>query len=163
VEAVRLMTLKDHPRQWILAIDASNDVTGSWSAVGDALSVIRADLGIELQRVPDPDEPMSNAAHKIKCTKLPTAPAVQRATFARRYRDPEQRLDVLVVKAILPTELDELPETVRSFALTHDDFPRSATTRQDFGDLEFEAYRAFGEYATRQALEIWNKDAGSKV
>ena len=65
---------------------------------------------------------------------------------------------MIVVKAVLPARAwstADLPDSVVAFAATHVDFPRSATTRQDFGDLEFEAYRMLGEWATAQALRDW--------
>ena len=46
----------------------------------------------------------------------------------------------------------ELPPNVRSFQLVDKEFPRSATLRQKFGDLEFEAYRSLGYAATHSAL-----------
>ncbi|MBK7623832.1 MAG: hypothetical protein IPJ14_14500 [Kineosporiaceae bacterium] len=49
VEAVRLLQRPDGTTSgFVLAADASNDMSGSWSAVGDALSVLRSDLGVEL-------------------------------------------------------------------------------------------------------------------
>ncbi|MEO7059563.1 MAG: hypothetical protein ABI083_07590 [Lapillicoccus sp.] len=65
---------------------------------------------------------------------------------------------MLVVKAVRPADVPTsvLPDSVRAFALTHPDLPRAATTRQDFGDLEFEAYRMLGQVYTEKAIaEFW--------
>ena len=130
----------------ILALDASNDPPGAWSAVGDAIGVIRADLDIDLVQVP-----LNNPGNGVAEVRLP---------WARRYQGSD--LDVLVVKAVRPptdgdAEVDwfaMLPPNVRSFLLTHQDFPRSSTARQRFGDLEFEAYRGFGYATTVKALQV---------
>ena len=123
----------------VLVLDASNDPVDTWSAVGDAISVVRADLNIDLRRVAYDDQP----------------------PWMRRYEG--GGLDVVVVKAVragpLPEEdADEtdwwsvLPPNVQSFGLVNADFPRSSTLRQKFGDLEFEAYRGLGYASTRTAL-----------
>ena len=123
----------------IVILDASNDVSGSWSAVADAVSVVRADLGVDLIRfeLPVPEPP-----------------------WMRIYRSAE--LEVTIVKAVRVggTEdrdadrwLEKLPDDVKAFQLTHSDFPRASTARQQFGDLEFEAYRALGYAMTQSSLE----------
>lgn len=114
----------------ILVLDASNDPVGTWSAVGDAIAVVRADLNIDLRRDSAPAQP----------------------PWMRRYKG--GGLDVVVVKAVRtgpPTEdpdrarwWEMLPPNVQSFSLVNADFPRASTARQRFGDLEFEAYRGLG-------------------
>ena len=130
----------------IVVLDASNDPPETWSAVGDAIAVIRADLDIDLQRRPVVPEDVD----------APPPP------WARRYVG--GGLEVLVVKAVRVSApapdaaagtvdwTAPLPPNVQSFQLTHKDFPRASTARQKFGDLEFEAYRGLGYAATRAAL-----------
>ncbi|WP_372729829.1 hypothetical protein [Nocardioides sp.] len=123
----------------VLVLDASNDPVDTWSAVGDAVGVVRADLDIDLRREWVEAEP----------------------PWMRRYSG--AGLDVVVVKAVRtePPDADsndrdwsaELPPNVRSFQLVTKDFPRSSTARQKFGDLEFEAYRALGYAATVSSVE----------
>ena len=122
----------------VLVLDASNDPVDSWSAVGDAIGVVRADLNIDLRRVSDPLEP----------------------PWTRRFQG--GGLDVVVVKAVrtMPPPAGAtgtdwwavLPPNVQSFSLVNADFPRSSTLRQKFGDLEFEAYRGLGYACTRTAM-----------
>lgn len=122
----------------VLVLDASNDPVDTWSAVGDAIGVVRADLNIDLRRVSYSGQP----------------------PWMRRYEG--AGLDVVVVKALrtaphAPDSPDtdwwsRLPPNVQSFSLVNADFPRSSTLRQKFGDLEFEAYRGLGYAATRAAL-----------
>jgi hypothetical protein len=135
VECVRhCLTVRRTGR--VLVLDASNDPVDTWSAVGDAISVVRADLDVDLRRDPVADEP----------------------PWMRTYQG--GGLEVLVVKAVRTGPpaaggrdwLAELPPNVVSFQLVHQDFPRASTARQRFGDLEFEAYRAFGYAATRCAM-----------
>jgi hypothetical protein len=67
-------------------------------------------------------------------------------------------IEVMVVKAVRPLPAaPEIPESVRAFAARTPEFPRASTTRQDFGDVEFEAYRALGEYYTRLAWDRWQE------
>ncbi|KQU67572.1 hypothetical protein [Phycicoccus sp. Root101] len=125
----------------ILIFDASNDPPQSWSAVGDAIAVVRADLDIDLQRQMIEDEP----------------------PWLRCYRDP-RGLEVVVVKSVRveppaagATGVDwnaALPPNVQSFQINNKDFPRAPTARQKFGDLEFEAYRGLGYAATVTSLRM---------
>ena len=146
VEAVR-HTLTQGAGGRVLCLDASNDAPRSWQAVGDAVSVVRADLDVSLVRVHDKALP----------------------PWARLYRaEPDdaahQRLEVLVVKAVRvdeppadkvpdPDWWSALPSDVQAFQTVHSDFPRASTVRQEFGDLEFEAYRQLGYVSTAIALE----------
>jgi hypothetical protein len=136
VECVRSGVLRGRGGR-VLVLDASNDVAGSWQAVGDAISVIRADLGVSLQQRKDSHAP----------------------PWMRRYADAAGHFDVLVVKAVRVDPAEDgkdwnadLPPDVAAFQATHRDFPRASTIRQKFGDLEFEAYRQLGSTATTIAL-----------
>ncbi len=131
----------------VVVLDASNDPPQTWSAVGDAIAVIRADLNVDLQRRPLP---------AAASTTGPAGPP-----WARLYRS--GALEVLVVKAVrveppaadagaAPDWTAPLPPNVSSFQLVNKDFPRASTARQKFGDLEFEAYRGLGYAATHAAL-----------
>jgi hypothetical protein len=158
----------------VLVLDASNDRLGTWEAVGDALAVLRADLGLWLE--PEPENCKSVQRKPLPATQpeppsgrpsppptRPTGRLWRRALedrsepdYARVYRGGDD-LTVVVVKAVRPTDIatSELPDSVKSFALAHEDFPRASTSRQDFGDLEFEAYRTLGEWCTGKALPLF--------
>jgi hypothetical protein len=140
VEAVRRLPHK------VLAMSASNDPPGSWQDVGAAVSVIRADLGIDL-RVMDRD---------------------RQDTWMRLKADAPYDIDVLVVRAAMtklewltaddpkeepnPADEPQMPIDSRSFATRDPNFPRASTGRQDFGDLEFESYRRLGQFLVHRAL-----------
>jgi hypothetical protein len=146
-------------------LDASNDELGTWQAVGDALAVLRADLGLSLEPKrgasksagPEPELPprAAPAGGRRRYGRHAATPPTN-PDYARVYTDGAD-LTVVVVKAVRPPDVEasQLPDSVKAFAQTHQDFPRAATTRQDFGDLEFEAYRALGEWCTAQALELF--------
>lgn len=150
VEAVRFC-VEDRTGGRILVLDASNDPPGAWSAVGDAISVVRADLGIDLRRVDLGAQPPWMRVYQgsglevvvVKAVRVelpgttPSAPGAAEGT-AEGTADWSQCL----------------PPDVVSFQLTHKDFPRSSTGRQKFGDLEFEAYRSFGYAITAASLDI---------
>ncbi|MFL6100074.1 MAG: hypothetical protein ACJ71T_08995 [Actinomycetales bacterium] len=143
VEAVR--RLPDR----VLAMSASNDAPGSWQDVGAAVSVLRADLDIDL-RVVGRDE--QDTWMRLKAVRP----------------DGNGEIDVLVVRASLTTAdwplagvkangsyppVDQrMPIDIRSFATRDATFPRTSTGRQDFGDLEFESYRRLGQYLVDRAL-----------
>jgi hypothetical protein len=132
-------------RGQIVVLDASNDPPGAWSAVGDALNVIRADLGIDLVRKFTAGEP----------------PWLRQFVELADGRPGDETFRVIVVKAVRVEPVSDdssadwhrrLPEPVKSTQLLRPDFPRSSTARQRFGDLEFEAYRAYGFAAVSEAL-----------
>jgi hypothetical protein len=148
VEAVR--RLPDR----VLALSASNDAPGSWQDVGAAVSVLRADLDIDLQVIA---RDRQDTWMRLRGAKPPG-------------HDGIGTIDVLIVKASLTTQdwplddkdpvvprilppIDErMPIDVRSFATRDASFPRTSTGRQDFGDLEFESYRRLGQYLVDRAL-----------
>ena len=168
VESVRIALgeVSTLPGGWrqVLALDASNDKEGTWAAVGDALGVIRADLGVRLERQDGQQwtfgTPQSGSAQRVVRTALgrrrTETDERSEPDFARLYVDEARRIKVLVVKAVRPVDLDHarLPDSVRAFAMATADFPRASTGRQDFSDLEFEAYRELGEWCTLQAIRV---------
>lgn len=153
VECVRHAARRTPPgeplRGQVVVLDASNDPPGTWADVGDALNVIRADLGIDLVRKFTEGEP----------------PWVRQFVERRPgVADGAETFHAIVVKAVRvepPTGAPsaghkdwyrDLPEPVKSTQFLRPDFPRASTARQRFGDLEFEAYRAYGYAAVSEAL-----------
>lgn len=133
-------------RGQVVILDASNDPPGAWSAVGDALNVIRADLGVDLIRKFTAGEP----------------PWLRQfVELSPDGRPGTETFRVIVVKAVRvePSAAASgtdwhrrLPEPVKSTQFLRPDFPRSSTAKQRFGDLEFEAYRAYGFAAVSEGL-----------
>lgn len=156
VECVRHAAQRTPPgkplRGRVVILDASNDPPGAWSAIGDALNVVRADLGIDLVRKFTPGEP-----------------PWLRQFVQRAGATGQETFQVIVIKAVrveagtVEGDIDwhrRLPEPVKSTQLLRPDFPRSSTARQRFGDLEFEAYRAFGYAAVSEALRFLDGQDG---
>jgi hypothetical protein len=173
VEAVR-HCVRLGTRSRVLILDASNDTDGTWQAVGDAVAVIRADLCLDLQRHGDDGHPpwmRLYAAHDeageslvevlvVKAVRVekPVAGEVDRETrLAVKIREHDVDVERVDVESGSTTDWwAKLPPDVQSFQARHADFPRAPTGRQRFGDLEFEAYRAFGFAAVTEAFRILN-------
>lgn len=135
-----------HLRGQIVVLDASNDPPGAWSAIGDALNVIRADLGVDLVRKFTPGEPpwMRQFVH-LSPGDTPGQESFRLIVVKAVRVDPE-------TDAVSAQWHRQLPEAVKSTQLLRPEFPRASTVRQRFGDLEFEAYRAYGYAAVSEAL-----------
>jgi uncharacterized membrane protein (DUF485 family) len=152
VEAVRHVVRGGRAGR-VVILDASNDADGSWQAVGDAVAVVRADLDLDLRRQPVAECPPWMRLYSAFTGATPL-------------------VEVLVVKAVRVEPLEkkdgvdagrdwwaELPPDVQSFQARHADFPRASTSRQKFGDLEFEAYRALGFSTVVEAVKLLGWDA----
>ncbi len=161
-------------------VDASNDAADTWSAVGDAIGVVRADLGLHLRcvlggrrRCGATASPRLSSGHRGPPRKA--VPRHHRAApdppnethpYMRVYEGDtgDGLVEVLVVKAVKPDPgAGRLPESVRSFAARTPKFPRASITRQDFGDVEFDAYRALGEHYMGLAWEQWQQHRGAST
>jgi hypothetical protein len=170
VEAVRHCVIEAKAGR-VVVLDASNDASGSWQAVGDAVAVIRADLDLDLVQQDSSGHPpwmrlyvaRDNAGQPlievlvVKAVRVgesddgdaPTKPV----TRLIRKGDPPQ---AGVADAAATDWWARLPPDVQSFHRRHRDFPRASTGRQKFGDLEFEAYRALGFATVTDALRVLN-------
>jgi hypothetical protein len=157
----------------LLVLSASNDPAGTWQDVGAAVSVIRADLGIDFAVTGrDYQDSWMRLSGKWRTPAVGSTPAS------------EHDIDVLVVRATLidaqklvaegssdseppppppPPSSSEawqkwydlrnpVPVDVQSFSTKDKTFPRTSTGRQDFGDLEFESYRRLGQFLVERAL-----------
>jgi hypothetical protein len=147
VEAVRR-----GPRR-VLVFDAGNDPAGSWQALGDAVSVIRADLGVDLVRL---REDPSGTWVLLRSVERDGDAEGSGAGAASGRGGRGGQVTVLVVKAAIPTQdadVEQLPADVQAFRSRDRSFPRASTGRQDFGDLELEAYRSLGQHLTERALK----------
>ncbi len=169
VEAVRLHRTEQGFHGRIVVVDASNHSEGTWSAVGDAMGVVRMEFGVDLRcmhgtvaQAPAPsdgaapagDGPVDAVARRVWRRSTATPPGPYMRVY--EHADGGCLLEVLVVKAVRPAMSSEVPESVRAFAAPQAEFPRASTSPQDFGDIEFEAYRTLGEHSTLAALDEWD-------
>ena len=84
----------------ILVLDASNDPVDTWSAVGDAISVVRADLNIDLRRVAYADQHFGEKGRV-------SAPGwrTDRGRIYVKYGEPEEQLDRVQAGRAVPYQV----------------------------------------------------------
>jgi hypothetical protein len=121
----------------IYVLDASNDSENSFRALGEAVATARIDLDCEV--VIDPTPMSTNLDH--------LAPAAwQSGTIT--YADGSPGV-LHVVKAVRTSALSL---DTQVYAGLHPEFPRTSTSDQFYGELDFEAYRQLGFQATQGLL-----------
>ena len=132
----------------IVVLDASGDQANTWSTLGGAITLARADAGVEIEL--DPTTMTSGGQHLAPGQVVrPWA----HGTFTRPG-----------VTAGLPEEGEiwvcklgwwaGAPWDVRAYAKSHSTFPCDPTLEQLYDAVEFEAYRELGASAVRAATEL---------
>ncbi len=140
----------------IMACDSGAD--GAYSC-GDLMSVIekcRTDFGVDIKISVSDIKPQSGQCVSVK-----------NYTIGDIYYgpDPEDRGMLIYLKASLPMDDVKAPLAarlaagVRSYAEVHPDFPHQSTADQWFNEVQFESYRALGEYIATAAVP----DIGAKI
>lgn len=123
----------------IVLSDAGCDASMTFEDLGNAAKKISIDLNVRI--VFD--------SLNIGPRTAPTGVASAVATIIYPEPDaPDGRL--LYLK---PVYLGEEPASVRSYALDNPSFPHEPTTDQLFGEAQFEAYRALGEYIVQSVVD----------
>jgi hypothetical protein len=125
----------------VFCFDAAGDNPGEYGTLGQAIALVRAELGFDIELDPLVMRP-ADVAHK------PVIAPVGHA-FGTLSKDGETFGRIMYVKAALT---EGVPWDVRAYAESHPDFPNQPTFDQLFEDDQFEAYRALGYYQTMQAL-----------
>jgi hypothetical protein len=130
----------------IYCIDASGDQEETFFTIGQAVSMARSELGVEItvrpdDMRPDPDDPgaYSKADHVIgtlKFTRVPEGGAPVRGRIA-------------FIKAQVTRDA---PWDVRAYKEKDPEFPNHSLLEQMFADQTFEAYRALGHHAATGAV-----------
>jgi len=121
----------------IYVLDASNDDENTFTSLGEAIATARMDLDCVVA-----------VDWKPMCKPAEGRAAVAHARGTITYSDGASGV-LLVVKALLPSELTLDSEV---YAARHQDYPRTSTGEQRYGEFDLEAYRALGEQATRAML-----------
>jgi hypothetical protein len=130
----------------IYCFDASND---NFDALGDAVSLARSELGVEVvldraDLVPDRDSGMAQEDCVFGTITYPGAAApAARLYYAR------------------PVMTAGAPADVVSYHTADPHFPHDPTTDQLYTDQRFEAYRALGASAGRHALALSKANLGT--
>jgi hypothetical protein len=131
--------LRRHPRRVIL-LDGSGDDEDKFPVVGDAMSTVRMDHGIEVQF--DPRRLMRGR------NSHPTTSHIH--AIATDARDPEWKCDITYIKCVLP---EGLPWDLEAYRLRNPDFPATTQRFEMFNEFDFEAYRKLGECLVDRAIE----------
>jgi len=120
--------------RFIVLSDAGCDPEIAFEDLGNAVRKISIDLGVTI----DFD------ALKIPPRKTPPVPGGYVATARIAYPEPGAPIGHLLY--IKPSYRGNEPASVRAYAEANPKFPHEPTTDQMFGESQFEAYRALGEY-----------------
>ena len=141
--------LRDRPKR-LFVLDASADPPDSLDALGDAIVTARMDLGLVIR--PASNSPVDRVRQTFHPrTKEPLQPErgwlhLQVATVEA----PETVVcDIWFVKNVLTREPNLELET---YWRENPEFPITSTTRQSYGEYDFEAYRLLGYTNTTAML-----------
>lgn len=122
----------------VFVFDASGDRTTSWSTLGQAIALARAELDIEIEI--EPTDMVKDG--------LVVQPFVD-GTFRRAGKPGPGRKIWFCKLGVWPTA----PWDVRAYSARHPSFPTDSTLQQLYDGEEFEAYRALGFAATTAMLD----------
>jgi hypothetical protein len=125
----------------LVVIDAAGDGPGWFTTLGQAVSLARSELGVEIDIDPTGLRP-DPVTHRC---------AAPYAAGEFRYpgQDGGRPHQLLYLKLAVP---DGAPWDVVSYQDAHPAFPTDSTLQQLYDDQEFEAYRALGYHCASQAL-----------
>ncbi|MDQ6651016.1 MAG: hypothetical protein M3Z02_12995 [Actinomycetota bacterium] len=137
----------------IYAFDASGDPVGRWSSIGQAIALAREDLGVEVRVNPE--------AMKALDDQYVETPYVDGEVWyppvdTSRPADAKLWITKLGVGSTAPWD-------VRSYARRFGTFPTDSTFHQVYGDEQFEAYRALGEWSANQMLDAAQTRQGAQT
>lgn len=120
----------------IYCFDASND---QFDALGDAVSLARSELGVEIVISAAAMKPGADGVAKDDCVTAAV-------TYPRADAPPAQ---LYYTRAVMTSDL---PADVVSYHARDPRFPHDPTSDQLYADERFEAYRALGANAATHAL-----------
>jgi hypothetical protein len=115
--------------------------------LGDAISLARSELQVEIDIDPDDLEPDAKTGIAKDCVKV-----------GEIHYPTGETGNLVYVRSVL-TEDAAVPHDVWSYHELDTEFPHNSTGDhgdQLYTDQRFEAYRALGTAAAKRALELWN-------
>jgi hypothetical protein len=167
---------RSDPRR-IYVLDASGDTDHSYRALGQAIALARANLGVEIQINPLDMELVTVPASATGALPSPAASAILSQPELRQpgLRQPYaigefrytsgpragQRGTISMIKLGVWAG-DDLPWDVRAYYGAQPTFPRSSTLQQLYDDLDFEAYRELGAASMRALLRSRQQTAAAR-
>jgi predicted membrane protein len=141
----------------IYCFDGGGDPSGTFRALGEAVALARSDLQVEIDIKPDEIAPDKKSRISKECVAVGTIHyRVTPSGELAADRDEEDReagetyTGRLVYCRTAVTE--DAPWDVKAYHEKSRRFPYHSTLDQLFDDQKFEAYRALGAHAARQAV-----------
>jgi hypothetical protein len=140
--------------KYIVVSDAGCDPNFEFEDLGNALSKIRADLGVPIvfdeiliSRRPE-ETPTYKANREQDGYKYC---AIARICYSQVDGSPPEQDGVLVY--LKPTFYGTEPADVYHYAKAHPDFPHETTGDQMYSESQFESYRMLGAYAVGKMVD----------
>jgi len=133
----------------IVVVDASCDPDRNFDDLGNAIRKIRVDLGVRIERA----GPLRLGPRELQ------EDGRYCALFDVIYDD-RRSGSLLYVKSAVYPKAANLPMDVLQYAGRSETFPQESTSRQFFGEAQFESYRALGEFeldAIVEGVEMANR------
>ncbi|HEY5305118.1 MAG TPA: patatin-like phospholipase family protein [Pseudolabrys sp.] len=128
--------------RFIVIIDAGSDPKCTFEDLGNFVRRAALDFGVKIHfRKLD-----------IKARAVPPVSGIHCAVADIVYPDSSALPGLLLY--IKPGYNGVGPASVISYANQHDDFPHESTSNQWFGEIQFEAYRALGEYVMESIASV---------
>jgi Patatin-like phospholipase len=134
----------------IYCFDAGGGSSGK--ALGDAISLARTELDVEIEMLPDEAAALAEDATTHLAQR---ACARGRIRYPARDGRPEVDGTLFYVSSVLS---EDAPWSLRLFRESDELFPHHSTMDQFFTDQQFEAYRLLGASAAERALELERLD-----
>ncbi len=137
----------------IYCFDGGGDPSGTFRALGEAVALARGDLQVEIdidpsEIIPDEKTRISKTSHAIGTIRYRATPAGGIAPS-----DDDGRRHYTGKLVYCRTAVNEdAPWDVRAYHEKSRRFPYHSTLDQFFDDQKFEAYRALGAHAAREAV-----------
>jgi len=126
----------------IVVVDASCDPDRNFDDLGNAIRKIRVDLGVRIERA----GPLRLGPRELQ------EDGRYCALFDVIYDDTRSG-SLLYVKSAVYPKAANLPMDVLQYAGRSETFPQESTSRQFFGEAQFESYRALGEFEVDAIVE----------
>ncbi|MGH2829093.1 MAG: hypothetical protein ACRDJM_01275, partial [Actinomycetota bacterium] len=144
----------------IYCFDASGDDVDTFFTLGEAVALARTELGVEIEIDPEPMKPPAgteggDGAESKRAARAPTDHVPGRFSY------PNGVTGRLVFAKAAVT--DGAPWDVRAYADFDDQFPTHSTLDQLYTDKKFEAYRALGAFAARNAVAAMKENGRGRV
>jgi hypothetical protein len=126
----------------VFAFDASGDRTDTFNTLGDAVSLARSEVQVDVEIDP----------HRLRPDKETKLSETDHVLGSFRYLTADVDGTLVFSKAAIT---DDAPWDVKAFHEADNRFPNHSTFDQLFDDQKFESYRALGAHTAQRAVDSW--------